>query len=554
MKKIILSLIAVLSLGLALYAQNSVQDALKAIPVQDAKSLEALMKAVAKDAPQSVVDLAAMLKPAEERSNNIVEYAISAISNFGTNPEYSKYKKNIKKGFEMAAAAAEDPFNKAFLEAQLRLLSPENAVAPVYKSKNIRKYSKLWDKPVKLEKALLSKDRKFRTTALKTYNETADETTFQTISEVFPKLTDEAKIDVLNWVGDLRETSMADIVLSQFGSSNPDLAASAMNAGGKIGTYPILLALIEGLDGSNEKAAYAALKAFNGDIRGTVAEAFKNAKGQKSLNLMSLAAERHVTEAAPKIFRMAEREDGIALDCLKDVVTEKDAKRVADLIDKDDYAYSTIAALQKAFDACLKGMDADKKYDTVKKFQEKASHPERFLAILAFIGSDKAAQDICDAYAADPSRIAAAALTQTDNYMVAPSLLNAAEGGNVPALDKYIDLVSKYEPAASKTEKLTSVIGLAKNSGTKEKIIKAFKSIPTVDAIKTVAAYMDDADINIAISAAKVIKGNMSGLKGKIDKQEAVGLLTKASAVFKKRGFADDNYAVDEIKDIIAKF
>jgi len=353
MKKTIISLFTILCFGLSLFAQNAVQDALKAMPCNNADELAVVQKALAKEAPQSVVELAAMLQPAEKCANSAVEYALSAMSNYGTNPENSKYKKNIKKGFEQAVAAAEDQYNKAFLASQLRLLSPENEKAPVYKSKNDKKISKLWDKPVDLKKALKNKDRKYRVTALQTYNCTANEETFAIVSEIFPKLCDEAKMDVLNWIGNLGEKSMVDLVLSEFDSKNKELAGCAMNAAGKIGTLPLLNALIDELDSKNDQAAYAALLAFNGDIRGTVAENFKKAKGQKALNLMNLASERHVTEAAPKIFRMAEREDGIALNCLVNVVTEKDAKRVAEMMDSDAYAVSTIVALQKAFNSCI---------------------------------------------------------------------------------------------------------------------------------------------------------------------------------------------------------
>lgn len=554
MKKTIISLFAVFCLGLSLFAQNAVQDALKAMPCSDMTELAAMQKALAKDAPQSVIELASMLQPAEARANATVEYALSALSNFGSDPANSKYRKNIRKGFEQAAAAAGDQYNKAFLATQLRLLSPENEAAPVYKSKNIKKYSKLWDKPVKLEKALMNKDRKYRTTALQTYTSKADENTFQTIAEVFPKLSDEAKMDVLNWAGDLREKSMADLAISQFDSKNKELAACAMNAAGKIGTLPVLNLLIEELGSDNDKAAYAALKSFNGDIRGTVAEAFKRAKGQQALNLMTLAAERHVTEAAPKIFRLAEREDGIALDCLTNVVTPKDAKRVAELMDKDDFAFSTISSLQKTLDACLKNLDAEKKYESIKKLQEKASHPERFLTNLAFIGSDQAAKDICEAYQNGKSRFALGALLNTNNYIVAPALLQEAKEGNAIALGKYIDLVSKFVPGGQRTELLSELMPYAKDTGTKKALITAFRYVATPGANENIASFLDDDDINVAISAAQGIKNHMGQFVGKIDKETAIARLKKAAEVFARRAGADDKYAIDEINDLINKF
>ena len=191
----------VVSLPLA-FAQPGadIQRILSQMPVQTAAELNTAVTQLAQAAPGSVLSLAAMLQSADKGANSPAEYALSALANFASDKNADiNLRKAVKTGFQQAVAATADPTNKQFLQAQLRLLSPEKEKVPIYKSKNDKKVEKLWKKanPVGVVKALKSDDPAYRVTALRTADAFAGPVFYRQLEAAYPTLSEDAKAEII---------------------------------------------------------------------------------------------------------------------------------------------------------------------------------------------------------------------------------------------------------------------------------------------------------------------------------------------------------------------
>ncbi|MBQ2565928.1 MAG: DUF1080 domain-containing protein, partial [Bacteroidales bacterium] len=120
MKKIIsiaLSVLLSFSLVLAQDARQRtvetiVADVVAEMPAQNAAAFDRTMADIAKAAPRSVELLAAMLVPQDKGKNNLVEYALSGVTKYVSDPAHSQYKAAVTEGFKAGAAACADKYNK----------------------------------------------------------------------------------------------------------------------------------------------------------------------------------------------------------------------------------------------------------------------------------------------------------------------------------------------------------------------------------------------------------------------------------------------------------
>ena len=117
MKKTISILLSVfLSLSIV-FAQDArqrsvetiVSDVLAAMPAQDSQSFKENMADLAKSAPKSVEILAGMLTPASEGKNNLIEYAISGVTTFASDPVNAQYKAAVLEGLKNGASKMRPP-------------------------------------------------------------------------------------------------------------------------------------------------------------------------------------------------------------------------------------------------------------------------------------------------------------------------------------------------------------------------------------------------------------------------------------------------------------
>ena len=129
MKKFV-SLIALALLGATLcFGQDArgrvpstvVSDVLAVMPCEDAATLAQNVQDLAVSAPATVELLAARL--GEQGTNALVEYALSSLAAFASDPARAQYKDAVREGFARGIAAQTDPVNRQFLLAQLRLFA-----------------------------------------------------------------------------------------------------------------------------------------------------------------------------------------------------------------------------------------------------------------------------------------------------------------------------------------------------------------------------------------------------------------------------------------------
>ena len=578
MKKIFTLILTVLSLSFALQAQDTRQrtvdtiigDVLAQMPAQNASALESDMLDLAHAAPESVVKLAAMLQAAEKGANNRIEYALNGLVNYATKPGNQLWQTSVKAGLEQAIAACEDPVNKQFLESQLRLFGrPRSKVfdAP-FDRQTLAERAKalaagneadrckslyltniaLGAVPEKtLLKAITDPSRRVRTTALRRYAPASDEFAAK-VAKKFKKLNNDGKTDILNWLGDNKITSQLPLILGQVGAAG-DLGAAAIEAAGKIGGNDAAHALIGQLSGDHANEALNALKSFPGQLSTKIAAALSDASGVQLDNLVTLAGAKKMSGSADKVFELASQGNASALKALSGVVKPTDISRLAQLLDQAKEA--EVPDYSRALNAAVKTLAPDEKYTTVKKILDAASHKDRFYPTLALAGTDAAVYDLATA-AGQGSAAAVKALGKTGNYKAAPALLAAGQAGDMDALKNYVRFVDNYEKDVDRRcIALCSALAAAQDAGLKQNILAKLGNTPTARAFAEAGSYLDNAET--AIPAAEAVKNIAAKCVDDLDAATKSEILNKAIRAFQARGTADDGYAVDEIRKMLAE-
>ena len=129
MKKILSFLVLALVGASLSFAQDArgrvpetvVSDVLAVMPCDNAATLAQNVRDLAISAPATVELLAGRL--GEQGGNALVEYAMSSLAAFISDPANAQYKNAVREGFAKGIAAQADPVNRQFLLAQLRLFA-----------------------------------------------------------------------------------------------------------------------------------------------------------------------------------------------------------------------------------------------------------------------------------------------------------------------------------------------------------------------------------------------------------------------------------------------
>ena len=556
--------------------ETIVADVLAQMPAQDKAAFNSNMADLAMSAPKSILVLASkMHAPAEGIGNNLMEYAIAGVTAYVSDPANSQYKAAVLEGLKTAAMQAGNIYNVQFMNEQARLLGPVPAPEeqPVPGKDDVKAAKKALASgnsgqmcaaaqtivaaatPAKalkfLKKAFSNEDRPFRNAVLGFVTEKAgvDEVA-KVLTKIFPKLSDEARTDAVNWFGDKGLTSAMDMVLSSVGKGG-ELGSAAVSAAGKIGGSMALNSLV-GLLAKGNRDAFTALKSYKGDIAPTVMAALEADKG--NLNLISLAAARGIKAAAPYAEALFNSPDRAARLCgisaLQAIGEVSDAPSFISLIDKG----SEVQEAGNGLVNLLRRLSPDEKYATVKGLQKGMANPERLYQVIAATNAAAAVEDLKNAWdGGDASALAA--LATMDNGNVAPLLLKALKGGgkgDENLLERFISLSGRYaEDSDDAFEALAQALELAQTTKLKNKALKAMEDVPTLKSFLLAGKYLDVPECSY--TAAEVVKDIAAFTKEELDYNTLVNTLTKAQDVFRSTGDADDGYAVDEISQIILK-
>ena len=534
--------------------ETIVQDALALMPLQNQTDFNREMEDIAKAAPKSIEVLVGMMQPTEKAKNNLLEYAINGVTNFASAAANAKYKKAVLDGLQAAAPKAPDQYVRQFIQSQIRLLAGDEKPIEFSEHAGAAPYAQAYDNLKKLGanagpaivKTLKSKDHALRMQALKyaTANNLVTNDLVQKVVGTYKKQTEDGKADIINWLGDNKVESQKPFlskVLTQGGKP----AVAAIEALGEIGGDDALTALIAQLGGVNYKEAFNALLSFKGDISGKVTEALKATTGQQQDRLLNLASARRITSAAPIVFDLA-KSNSAARSALAGVVGKNDISKVAQLLDAA--TGSDKADYQKALSASIKSLDAKQQYQAVSDAMKQATNKESFYPILAATNTNESVEELQKI----GSQAAINALLRSTNLKAAAPLLNAAKAGDNNALNGYINLMGNYQKNVdSRYEGLNTAMQLAKTDDQKKTILNFLGNTPTRNAFLLAGKYLDDKNLgyNAAVAEKDIINKTTEDIEYDVVKEN----LTKASALYKAHGTADDGYAVDELKKIISE-
>lgn len=580
MKKAFSIIVCALALSLSVFAQDSrgrstdtiVGDVLARMPEALASDLQSDMLDLAAAAPESVVKLAAMLVDPSEGENSRVEYALNGLANFANAPGNEQYRAKVIEGFDKAIAQSTLEVNTAFLKtlrASFEEPVPEEvAPAPSKAAARLAFKESKGDARARCEAlygleqaygsvpesfvlaSVADPSRKVRGTALRRYAPATDDFAAK-LARKFKRMSPEAKVDVVNWLGDNHISSQLPLVLSSFASSDDALCSSAIEAAGKIGGDNAADALI-GMLGNNKLGdkALKALMSYPGPLGEKVEAAMQDASGEKLEKLAQIAGSKNLVNCADKVLEMAAGGSEAALKALGNIAREDDAPAIAKLLDQAPEGSIDLCA--KAFDKALSHFTPNTIYATVMGCMDASVNKERFYPALASSGIDAAVSELSSA-AKKGSKAAVKALGNTANPKVIPTLKEIVfSEHDMDALSDYVRKINIYETNGDKKcDALALALEESTDTELSKRILKLLPNTPTSKAFYVAASKLGDSKCKF--QAADAVRQIASKCKDDLDISKRNEVLNEAIAVYQSRGGADDGYAVDEIKKLIAE-
>ena len=564
MKHTLYTIIAALLLSLPSFAQDTrqrstetiVQDVLALVPIQQQSDFNNELKPLVQAAPKSVAMLAAMLKPAVEHVNAKVEYTIhGAVCLAGTNEAWATA---VREGLQQGIAAQTDSDAKQFLQNELRLLSKESDVTYT-DQQGANPYAKAYDKLVSLgdkagaeiTKAVKSKDHALRMQALKfaTDRGLATDDLANAVAKKYKSLSDEAKCDILYWLGDNKKTCQKELLIKAVAQGGKP-AKAAIEALGKIGGQDAEQILVNQLGGENNTEAFRALCSFPGKLN--LQTALKDAEGDKKLAILKLASARRCTDVAEDIMKLTSDQTygEAALNALPGVVTSEQTNAIIGTLTVLNKDANKIPAWQKACAASIQTLTAEEQYKKISTFVNQPNMPnrERLYPLMAATGTDASVADlekIGDA-------AALSALAKSSNYKAAKPLFAAAKKGDQNALMAYVRLVNNKENNLdSRSARLSEAFNLAQSVNNKKTILSSLGKTPTRNAFLLAASQLDDKELSY--EAATAAKDIITKTDEDIEYDVVKANLEKCINIFQATGNADDGYAVDELRQKLSE-
>ena len=493
----------------------------------------------------------------------------SALAKVGGASSLDLLKKNsIADYAALAVRLADGKNSKAVSKAAKDLLGNE-----VSAFKSAGALAQMKNNPAKaiktLTSALKSDDIKFRNSVLTdAASILGTDAVAALVSAKFPKASDAAKIDIINWLGNNKVADASKLVCAAV-EQGGDLAEAAIKAAGKIGENDCLAAIVSKLGGENSGAAFAALKSFKGDIEPAVASILDGKIAQIAANgkcteadasaltwISSIISGRRLTGLAPRMVTLAESADpaiaAVAQKALSGVVGVADIDKVGALLDKagDDNA----AVCQEALKAAIHTLAPEAQSEKVASMMKSAAKAARFYPVLASTGADGAVASLASAFAESKSAEAFDALASVDNYKAAAPLMDIAKNSpefKEKALDAFSGLVARFEQDPdSKIASYAQAIELTSDPATRNSILEKLIQLPTRKSFILAGRYLDDEATLFA--AADAVRKIASTTKEEIDYNLLTTCLDKAAKAYSDRNRDDDGYYVQEIQKALS--
>lgn len=540
--------------------ETIVQDALALMPVQNQTDFDREMEDLAKSAPRSIQLMASMLQPAEKASNNLLEYAISGVVAYAS--AHTQYKQTIHDALKEAAPKAADQTARQFLESQMRLLG---AVEPVEFTTHTgaAKYTELYDKlqslgddaDATIVKAVKDKDRAYRMEALKyaTDHNMVDEALVKKVTKAYSSVKTDGKVDINNWLGDNKVEAQKPFLIKAV-KKGGEPATAAIEALGHIGGSDACDALIECLGTEQTEAADAALRSIPDQLNDKLPAALDKAEGSKAVAILQVAGARRVRNMGSQVMALCQSTDSdvaaAAVNALPGVVNKDDAKAVASLLDKDNGNNTAVYA--QALSASLANLTPSEKLTEATSLMNGATHKDRFYPIIASTNTKEAVSQLQGLWENNNDKAALQALKSCSCFEAAEPMLKAAKQGDSEAIRRYVSLVNdNVSDLDDRCARLVEALNLTNDNNIKKEIISTLSATPTMPAFINVSKYLKDKELGL--TAALAVKDIAGKCVEELDYNQLNESLTLAMDNLKAAGGADNTYAIEEIKEMLAK-
>ncbi|MDE5554148.1 MAG: DUF1080 domain-containing protein [Muribaculaceae bacterium] len=414
--------------------------------------------------------------------------------------------------------------------------------------------------------ALKDKDIAYRNTALNDAPVVCGEGIFDVVAGKFKSLSPEAKIDVINWLGNNHVVSQIDLIIDNVNAKDLALAKSAVAAASKIGGDKALVALTSVLGQNNELSAAAqnALLSFNGDIASGVLTALDSTDSNVVSQALQLASARHIYDACDKVVKLMANGNAqvsdVALKSFKGVVRPSDFESVCQILNAVTKP-EVVSEIQAAAKNSIVSLTPEEQYNRVNAVMNKQTDSKnvvKYYPLLAQAATPAAIDRLLADFNATNSPEAYAALMQVNNPAMIPVLFEIAANNPAQkdaALNRYIDLVqSNGFPAIDQYRLYSNGLSLEPSVGVQNRLIRALADGRTLPAAMLAAKYLDNKET--ALAAASTVK-YIFAKEPSLQKGLTVkNILDKTHKVFVDFGVndADAGYAADEVAGILNGF
>ena len=394
-----------------------------------------------------------------------------------------------------------------------------------------------------LVKAMKDKDKDYRNAMLNYGSAFADNDVYVELMKTMLKAKDDAKIDLVNWIG--RESKCPekkdvvrnveirfDLTLKQAlidltKSENFDVVQASVWTMVKIGDkvfIPVLADLLKSSDKQVVLLGEDALMAFNGNITQDVAKAIPDATDDGKIAALELLSVRKADSKLNTVLEQTKSSSPevkkAAYKALKNVVGEKDFVQLCGMLENafntESASSASIPPIQDALIVTVSLMPESNQIPTVTNRMLQVGKEREFLyyPVLASTG-DKEALDIIlkgfntsDGYSKD---VAFKALLSWNSIDAAEILYNIAKGESDDqirnqSLNRYVNLVSTSGlTGENKLIFLRKAMDIAKTTGQKVNILKAVQGAGTYLSMLYAGEFTDSQDQKIRSAAAYAV-------------------------------------------------
>lgn len=427
------------------------------------------------------------------------------------------------------------------------------------------------DKASKLVLASLKDgDVQYRNTALLMAQEVAGDGIFDFIGKNIGKLSTDAKVDVVRWLGNNHVGSQAATLNGLMGIGNPDaVSEEAIIAAAKIGQdatdgTDLLWGLVSKLalkDDIRSKTAADALLSYNGDISSAVVKGLESREASVVPAALKLAADRRIAAAYPQVLSMLSSSDNAvkagAFDALKGVARADNFGQLCDILEKAQG--DEVGKVQAAAQTAIKSLKAEEQLALVSPRMNVTKNKALYYPLIAQVGTKEAIAMLMDEYKHPATADAAlASLLTVQNSSMVDNLYEMAKqrpAQKEQILGRYLQLLRYYNYGNAREYRLTEqALGLKPSVQLTKQLVNNLSNVGTVPSLQLAAQYLDDKDA--AVEAAQAVKTLVAKNKPLQFGEDTKQMLVKAQDIFrseKAKGDADAGYAVDEITGLLAK-